>query len=276
MSLLPIDHRQRLSARRVGAAVALLDAEFASHKAVGVYAMFSGGDDSLTSTLVASQSAGFRACVHLDTGIGIPETRDFVAETCREQGWELLVFRAKDCGQDYAALAERYGFPGPGAHRRMYIRLKERPLDAFVRSVKRHRLDRVILSTGARTQESARRMGHVQPVRRDGASVWANPIHDWSKADCLDYIAQRGVRRNPVVELIHMSGECLCGSYAAPGELKEIALWFPHVGAHIRAIEDRAVAAGVKSCRWGEAPKGRRRKRGKISELCQQCELRFA
>jgi 3'-phosphoadenosine 5'-phosphosulfate sulfotransferase (PAPS reductase)/FAD synthetase len=192
---------------------------------------------------------------------------------------QVYCCRAKDCGQDYDALAMRYGFPGPGQHGTMYIRLKERPLDALVRSQKRHRRDRLILSTGARSSESKRRIGHVQPMRRDGVKVWVNPLHDWLKFECLDLIAALGIPRNPVVELIHMSGECLCGAFAEPGELNEIALWYPQTATHIRQLEAAVAAAGIAACKWGERPptKGRTRRdsAGRVSELCQQCELRF-
>jgi 3'-phosphoadenosine 5'-phosphosulfate sulfotransferase (PAPS reductase)/FAD synthetase len=270
---------------RAHAAVARLDEASARYKSgryesAGVWALFSGGHDSLAAALVTSQAKDFRACVHIDTGIGIPETQEFVRETCREQGWPLLVYRAVDCGQNYDELAMQFGFPGPGAHFRMYIRLKERALFQFVREHKRHWHDRLILSTGARSSESKRRMGHVEPERRDGVKVWVNAIHDWKKFDCHDYIEQRGAKRNPVVDLLHMSGECLCGSFAEPGELKEITLWYPHVGARIRDLEAKVEASGIKACKWGmRPPKGHRKGdrdasgRRRVSEMCQQCEL---
>jgi 3'-phosphoadenosine 5'-phosphosulfate sulfotransferase (PAPS reductase)/FAD synthetase len=266
---------------REAVALELIDSVTREHGASGVYVLFSGGDDSLAAALIGAKAAKFRACVHIDTGIGIPETQAFVRETCQQQGWPLLVYRAVDQGQGYDALALRYGFPGPAAHFRMYIRLKERALDAFIREHKTHRRDRLVLVTGARAKESQRRMGHVQPVRRDGVQVWVNPLHEWPKCACLDWIEQNGVSRNQVVELLHMSGECLCGSFAKPGELKEIALWYPHVAARITDLETRVRAAGHRHG-WGERPKRRRRRRGRdsagrllVSELCQQCEFVF-
>jgi 3'-phosphoadenosine 5'-phosphosulfate sulfotransferase (PAPS reductase)/FAD synthetase len=261
-------------------AIALLDEAADRHKASGVYAMFSGGDDSLACALVTAQAQQFRGCVHLDTGIGIEETRAYVRETCHQQGWPLWVYRAIDCGQDYAELCVAYGFPGPALHYRMYARLKERPLRAFIRAHKTHRHDRLILSTGARSHESERRMGHVQPERREGVKVWMNPLHLWRKLQSLDYIAARDVTRNPVVELLHMSGECLCGSFAKPDELHEIALWYPKTAASLRALEQRVQAAGQRACIWGVRPPKTKTKtkkdsagRHRVSELCQQCEL---
>ncbi len=125
-------------------------------------------------------------------------------------------------------------------------------------------------------------MGTAVQVSRVGVIVWANPLFDWSKSDCHDTIAAAGVARNPVVELLHMSGECLCGSFAKPDELKEIALWYPHVAERIHAIEAKVKAAG-KPCVWGQRP-ARSRKRQpavrdaagrRVGPLCQQCELDY-
>jgi 3'-phosphoadenosine 5'-phosphosulfate sulfotransferase (PAPS reductase)/FAD synthetase len=268
---------------REAEAVDFLDA-LTGHYAAGAWAMFSGGDDSLAAALVAARARTFRGCLHIDTGIGVPETQSFVIETCRAQGWPLDIYRAKEYGQDYAELAVKYGFPGPAAHFRMYIRLKERALDAFVREHKHYRLNRIVLSTGARATESERRVGHAERVRRDGCKVWANPIFAWSKFDCLDTISAAGVPRNPVVELLHKSGECLCGSFAKPDELKELRCWYPKVAAHIDAIAERVKAAGHRACVWGQRPPRERKRQPaardsagrRVGPLCQQCELEFA
>jgi 3'-phosphoadenosine 5'-phosphosulfate sulfotransferase (PAPS reductase)/FAD synthetase len=267
---------------REAEAVAFLDAVTGHHSA-SVWAMFSGGDDSLACAVLTARARTFRGCLHLDTGIGIPETQAFVSDTCRAQGWPLKIYRAKDYGQDYAALAVRYGFPGPAAHFRMYIRLKERALRAFMRDHKTRWLDRVVLSTGARSSESDRRMGHVEQVRRDGAKVWANPIDTWSAFDCLDTIEAAGIARNPVVEVLHKSGECLCGSFAKPDELKEIELWYPRTAAYIHDIEARVRAAGHRACVWGQRPPRERKRQPaqrdsagrRVGPLCQQCELEY-
>ena len=71
---------------RAEAAVTFLDDLAEQHDGL-VYAMFSGGDDSLTAALVTARTKRFTGCVHLDTGIGIPETQEFVIETCRRMGW---------------------------------------------------------------------------------------------------------------------------------------------------------------------------------------------
>lgn len=228
---------------------AIMDEAIDRFKPVAVYGLFSGGHDSLTATHIAAQHPRFTAAVHINTGIGVPETREFVRETCKREGWPIKEYRAKeDCGQDYRKLVLAYGFPGPDHHRKMYNRLKERALRVLIRETKNERLDKVLLVSGCRSQESERRMGHVEPIQLEAARVWTAVIHDWSKHDCNEYIGEQKLPRNPVVDLIHKSGECLCGAYAKPNELKELKVWFPKTAAEIERLEAEVRAAGFP---WG-------------------------
>lgn len=270
---------------RERAAVECLNDAARDHGASGVWSLFSGGDDSLATAIVTSRADAFRGCLHIDTGIGIPDTQAFVVEACRAQGWPLKIYRAADQGQHYEDLVLERGFPGPAMHFKMYCRLKERALRVFLREHKTGRRDRIVLSTGVRRHESDRRMGHALQTRREGVKVWVNPLYEWSKFDCLDTISAAGVARSPVVQLLHKSGECLCGSFAKPGELAEIALWYPDVAARIHALEATVKSAGhERACVWGQRPTRQRKRQParldsagrRVGPLCQQCELHFA
>ncbi len=70
--------------------LALIDAAVAAHKPVAVWAAFSGGHDSLVNTHLTSQHPAFTGVVHINTGIGIEETREFVRRVCGEFGWRLI------------------------------------------------------------------------------------------------------------------------------------------------------------------------------------------
>ena len=253
----------------------ILSAAVADHSPVAVFAMFSGGHDSLVATHIAAQHPRFTAAVHINTGIGIEETREFVRETCRRQGWPLIELHPPD--RQYEDLVLQYGFPGPDAHRYMYRYLKERAVRRLVAEHKRGPHDRVMLVTGVRAQESVRRMGHVKPVQREGAKVWVAPLIDWSKRDVEDYIGAQGLQPNPVVRKMHMSGECLCGAYARPGEFDEIEFWYPDVAERIRRLEAEAAKRGVH-CRWGTPPPERQipGQQGLIEALplCWSCDAR--
>lgn len=201
-------------------AIEIIDRAVEKYKPIAVYGLFSGGDDSLTSLGIAARSKAFTCAAHINTGIGIEETREFVRETCQREGWGLKEYKAaenkradgKPDPMIYKDLVRKYGFPGPPGHSLMYNKLKERPLRMLIRDTKKGhpRRSHVILVTGCRSQESLRRMGNVTPEDKRGSSVWLNPIHDWSKQDCLDFIEWAKYPRNPVSQKIHKSGECLC------------------------------------------------------------------
>lgn len=58
-------------------ALAVLDEAIETHDPSHVFALFSGGHDSLTATALTAKHPRFTAAVHINTGIGIEETRDF-------------------------------------------------------------------------------------------------------------------------------------------------------------------------------------------------------
>ena len=218
---------------------------FAEHEPIEVWGCFSGGYDSLVATHVAASSGLMTAAIHLNTGIGIEQTRQFVRDTSEKFDWKLLEYRADEYirgdgtpdPQIYEELVKERGFPGPPHHKKMFNRLKERPLNQAVREHKTDKYDRIMLVTGVRRDESQRRMGIEKPVDRAGAKVWVNPLLNWTKLDCRKYMELHDLPINEVVELICMSGECLCGAFAHEGELAEIELLFPDVAERIKKLE---------------------------------------
>src|SRR4029079_4773965 len=93
--------------------LALMDEAIAKFKPVAVYALFSGGHDSLTATHIAARHPKLTGVIHINTGFGVPQTREFVRETAAREGWNFKEYKAKeDCGQDYKALVREFGFPG--------------------------------------------------------------------------------------------------------------------------------------------------------------------
>ena len=220
--------------------------------------------------------------LHLNTGIGIEQTRDFVRDTTKSWGVELREYKAseyiqadgKPAPQKYSEMVMEYGFPGPAMHTKMYIRLKERPLRKAIRDLDRDRKDKTLLVTGVRSEESIRRTAHVEPVQIwEGTKIWAAPIWDFTKNDVEDYIDEYGLERNLVVANMHMSGECLCGAFAKPDEIEEIRFWYPETAAYIERLQDEAETAGVPAV-WGVSPP----KKAKVEEpsvaeglLCSSC-----
>lgn len=228
-----------------------------------VIGLFSGGHDSLSCNLVASKASRFDGCLHVNTGIGIEATRDFVRSTCERQNWKLWEYKALENKKadgtpdpmDYDKMVLKYGFPGPSFHRFMYIKLKQRCIERFLRDVESTPDHPVLFVTGARSDESIRRMGNTDNKPSDrGRSVWVNAIYDWTKADTNALIDGLNIERNIVVDLIHKSGECLCGAFSKKGELEELSLWPQTRPAYDRIISLQNEVTKKFPWKWEESP----------------------
>lgn len=251
-----------------------------------VFPLFSGGHDSYCACWIASKHRLFDGNVyHIDTGIGCRKTRTFVEQVCVEEGWKLNVVKSSST---YEWLVSSMGFPGPPLHRIAYNRLKDR----CVRSLtKRNSYGhyRSLLITGCRSQESVRRMGHVEPVKVGEWSkaqqravlthrVWTAPCHDWSSDEQRHFMDVNGMPRNPIkMSPLGMSGECFCGCFARPEEFELIEEYAPDVATEIRRLTVVAKECG-KPCGWGY--EARQRKEGKVvldealptGPLCNSCD----
>jgi 3'-phosphoadenosine 5'-phosphosulfate sulfotransferase (PAPS reductase)/FAD synthetase len=173
---------------------AILDEAIAAHNPKRVYGFFSGGHDSLTATAIVAKHPLFTGVVHINTGIGIEETRAFVRDTCRERGWPLFEYGPPDKldrpQKTYEQMVLEWGFPSPQEHKIMYGRLKQLAVESLLRDTAP---DRVLFGTGIRKDESVRRMRNYaggagtrsrsgpygQIISRTGQSLIAT--HLWSK-----------------------------------------------------------------------------------------------
>lgn len=248
-------------------------AEHAAGKTIVARALlYSGGNDSTTLGHIAVSRGWVDRAVHINTGIGIEQTREHVRRTCKAWGLPLGEY-SPPAGSTYRELVLERGFPGPGGHYKMYQRLKERSLDLarqdmFAGSLSR--TQRVLLFAGRRRSESTRRKNIVEH-ERDGRAVWISPLANWTNEDMNTYRALNAVPRNEVSDLIHMSGECLCGAFAHVGELDEIGEWFPEVKAEIQALEAEVHAAGQKRCKWGWGADQPLKPSDRSGQMCSTC-----
>lgn len=279
-SLTPQQREERVE-RLIDLAVDLVEyAEQVHGPVVARVGLFSGGNDSTTMMHVLHGRGLVTHAAHANTGIGIERTRQFVRDTCAEWGIELIE-KSPDEKDSYRSIVIDQGFPGPGHHYKMYQRLKERALRKVTAELKTHRLDRVMYLAGRRRTESARR-ANVPEMQREGSVVWVSPIVLWTALDMNTYRDMAGdVPRNEVSDLIHMSGECLCGAFAAKNELAEIAMWFPEVAEEIHELEAEVRAAGHQEtiCRWGWGADNPNFlssvKAAKSGPMCSSCDNRL-
>lgn len=239
--------------------------------------LFSGGNDSTVLAHMFREEATHAA--HANTTIGIEKTRDFVRNTCEEWGLPLIERKPPRERDQYRALVLDQGFPGPAHHFKMFQRLKERGLEQVRRElVSNPRKERVVFIAGRRRSESERRAAIVQSERR-GSTVWVSPLVNWTKLDLTTYrLMQRDVPVNVVSDLIHMSGECLCGSFAAPNEREEVGYWFPEAFEEIAGLEaEIANREDIPAERriWGWGAHRRDIRPSKTGALCSSCDDRF-
>lgn len=218
--------------------------------------MLSGGDDSLTAYYVA-RAIGIKIdfILHGITGTGIPETTNFVRQVGANSGLRYIEADAKDAFEQYVT---RRGYFGIGyiAHEHAYHLLKSQRFSAALsRHIRQGQKGRnILLLNGARKEESDnRKRSMIVPIKRkkDTRNFWVNIINDWTKLDCRDFLAD--YQRNPVVDLIHRSGECLCGTMQWPYQetRKEVSFWFPKWGAWVDDLDKRVCERGF-CWKWGE------------------------
>jgi 3'-phosphoadenosine 5'-phosphosulfate sulfotransferase (PAPS reductase)/FAD synthetase len=192
------------------------------------------------------------------------------------------------------------GFPGPAAHFLMYQRLKERALEKLRRdAIGRYttktgarrvngRPGQLLFLAGMRWGESDRRFLNASEYDPWGSVLWVSPLVWWTNGHMREYrdrymcsdnhehAAHRlchvgALPLSVVSEHLHASGDCCCGAFARPGELEEIAFFWPEVAARIRALAAQAEAAGLDRCIWGEGKRPKERAPKRAGKLCKKC-----
>lgn len=269
-----------------------------------VFTLFSGGgDSSILAHLMRQRTDGL---VHVRTGISVPATWDYVQAVAH--AWNLPLHAAHpddtyddlvlgrvtvktDKGTRPKGTPVWQGFPGPAGHHMMYTRLKERALERFRNSLTggRGRSGQIVFLGGMRWAESDRRFRNAAEWDQWGSVIWCSPIVWWTDSHMAEYRARYlchdthdhapgrlcrpdALPRSEVTDHLHMSGDCLCGAYAKPGELAQVAFFYPEVAARIRALEAQAEAAGIRRCVWGAGKQpGDKSPGGGAGRLCTKC-----
>ena len=271
---------------------AIVERALKGHAPSKAFVLLSGGKDStVVADWWARHSKILRelnllksevAVLHINTGIGLRSTRNFAETFCRERGIEFHEAHAPIAYEDLVRRGWRSfdgtrqrGFPGPAAHLFAYTWLKERALDAFVSLQKDHRLDNIMLVTGVRLEESSRRMGTTQEVKKDGSKIWVAPLANFSNADMAEHRERYSVPMSPASSTLHFSAECLCGAFGDPQELDMIDTFHGDdeglAVPRIRALQVEMENAGVERCRWATDIRGDKRATEAPGPLCVGC-----
>lgn len=252
--------------------------------------LLSGGHDSICAVHVCSlhkESPKPYIVHHIDTGTGAQYTRDFVERLCEKRGWTLVVHKSPKPEDRYEEFVKCRGMPGPGRHSWVYARLKERSIQKIVQEGCLSQRPTMLL-TGSRKQESTRRMGYAQEVRRgDGlyadtghlrnpTRLWVAPCYNWVPADQVAYMDEFGLPYNKVKVALGLSGECFCGAMASPGEFQQIrdCPLTQDVADRIEVFQRLAKEAG-QPCIYGQSPATHPDDEDMpLMDLCAGCERR--
>lgn len=243
-----------------------------------IFAMVSGGSDSLTALHVAlALDIPLDGIMHCVTGCGIKETSQF----CRKVANELnLKYYEPNAGKDWEEYVLRKGFFGKGvhAHSFAYHICKHGPITKQIAKMRLYRRNyNILLLNGARILESAnRKKNFTDPINIDSASkqtIWVNLIHNWSKHQCMQFLNDLNVKINPVTSLLHKSGDCYCGTMQTDEEREEASYWFPEFGRYLDEVEQHVFDHGF-TWGWGEnMPEGFKLsgKHHKFQPMCHHC-----
>lgn len=244
-----------------------------THELRGVVGLFSGGKDS--TTFMHLLRFHLTHAGHANTGVGIEATREFVRATSAAWGLPLIEKTAE--GDDsYQHLVKKYGFPGPGGHSMMFRHLKQRQF----RKIRRDLVEpgqgykqRVIFVAGMRHFESERRMANTQVTDREGSTVWVSPVAWWPTHLLREYRDLYDVPVNEVSDHLHMSGECLCGAFAKPGELDMIRMFYPETAVYLEGLQLEVAEAEQPACIWGQRPPSKGQLKGLSNAEAAQLQL---
>lgn len=256
------------------------------YRPVAIFAGFSGGNDSIVTTHFACEEFG-AAAFHANTLIGLEESRVYARKKAEQYGWHFVEYKAEASGPPkkhkdgtpfdeitlplgkwidgdtaYEEFCFNFGIPGPGMHPRMYQRLKERSFKLVKRDAKKGYKfrDSVMFVTGIRHDESTIRAGYKKDTQKMDSSIWVSPFYWQTKVDFELYRQEFNLSRNPVSDIIGISGECLCGTMGSRDELELVGKINPETKKYIESLESRCESLGLP-CIWANRIKKEKKKK---------------
>ncbi len=236
------------------------------------YVGYSGGKDSgIVLDLIANKYAHFfKGVIYVDTGIGTDATKNFVIDFCKEKNYTLHILSPNDVkaagrgnlaeGEpfNYENLVKVFGFPKKSFHNNTMAWLKYYPIREFIDS--RWRMgEKPAVISGVRKNESARRKFAskytANPLDRMESIIFVKPLYYKTNNWVSEYWIKTGMKKSPVYETLHISGDCLCGCFADSKELKLIEMFHPEVFKKIKLLEKLIKKEGTKHAQknntWG-------------------------
>lgn len=189
--------------------------------------------------------------VYLETTIGLSSQRLYTQLLADEYNWQLACWRTQENFDEHS---EEEGFYGPDKHGNIFNVVKGRQIGKMTTIAGNPHV-----YFGSRVAEKGEHVKRVQWSDDYDATVH-NPIYEWSDADVVAYLEDRGVPFNPNWDGDHPT-DCACGATAAYAERFELECEGYEV--FVRQLEDieAAVETGDRRETWGWGsfdPDGRR------------------
>ena len=154
-------------------------------------------------------------------------------------------------------LVLNYGFPTAGGHNLTMGWLKYFPMRNFIYQKIKAGENPAIIS-GVRKKESKRRSkrkSYASYINNDGKIFFVCPLFFKSNDWVTKYWIENNIKRSPVYNTLHLSGDCLCGCFAKSSELKLLQMFHPEVFAEIKRLEKLVKEKGSKEAQkfttWG-------------------------
>ena len=258
------------------------------------YVAYSGGKDSgIALDFMAKEFPQyFKGVVFVNTGIAIPETVKFVEDYCKERDYTLYHLHAEDVKRkkpskygkvgdsfSYENLVMNYGFPQQGLHTITMRWLKIFSIRKFISDRIKNGEHPAIIS-GIRKNESKRRSvaKNRKYIHQDGKMWFVSPLYFKSNDWVYRYFIENNIKRSPVYDTIHISGDCLCGCFAKKGELKLLEMFHPTVFAEINRLEklvkDKGSEDAQKHKTWGVFKQSTLSKQAQLQDyVCNDCMI---
>ncbi|WP_423792682.1 phosphoadenosine phosphosulfate reductase family protein [Methanocaldococcus indicus] len=168
---------------------------------------FSGGKDSLVSTLLANDIIKDLEVIFIDTGLEYPETIKYVKDIAKKYDLNLVILK----GDDFWENLEKYGVPTKD-NRWCNSILKLNPLREYL---KKYKL--VYTVDGTRRYESFTRckLSYERKSSFIDNQINVFPILDWKATDVFSWIYKNEVPYNPLYD----KGFERIGCYLCPAAL---------------------------------------------------------
>ena len=230
----------------------IMDEVESIHGKKNFYALYSGGKDSSLVLNWLIEHDKLKAVVHVDTGVEMKLTRDFIKDTCKSYGIDLIILYPRPRHR-YVNMVLEHGFPGPGAHRIAMGFLKFHPIREFFLKLKDNS---ACLVSGVREAESKRRKKNfISPIESEGKMWFVNPFFYYSNEMMYKERLEKNIPISPAYTAgMNISGDCLCGAYATYGEKDRLRTADPHLADYIAWLEMGVQKFGTslakKSPKW--------------------------